>query len=74
MDSCWWLSGRRPKGLWPDLQNRYCSWYIGANGLETTDARIYRIRKDWASLTPAMVRQETANILKHLLALLLTLI
>ena len=35
--------------------------YIGANGLETTDARIYRIRKDWASLTPAMVRQETAE-------------
>ena len=35
--------------------------YIGANGLETTGARIYRIRKDWASLTPAMVRQETAE-------------
>ena len=35
--------------------------YIGPNGVATDGARVYRIRKDWASLTPAMIRQETAE-------------
>ena len=35
--------------------------YIGANGVATDGVRMYRIRKDWATLSPAMVRQETAE-------------
>jgi len=35
--------------------------YIGASGVATDGVRVYRIRKDWASLTPAMIRQETAE-------------
>ena len=35
--------------------------YIGANGVATDGVRMYRIRKDWATLSPAMIRQETAE-------------
>ncbi|MBH09835.1 MAG: hypothetical protein CMG74_05650 [Candidatus Marinimicrobia bacterium] len=35
--------------------------YIGSGGVGTDGVRVYRIRKDWASLTPAMIRQETAE-------------